>query len=120
MPLANFSKLSKKLNLNPAILLLKIEKVHLTTCRCVANSIEPNQMPHSDASDLVLQGLLRPHSLSEYLCLAFNKMLFSKVLIYFLVLHENMLWYSLEVPQWGASNEYHNPLLTRLMLMVYI
>ena len=26
----------------------------------------------------------------------------------FLFLHENMLWYSWDVPQWDASNEYHN------------
>ena len=42
-----------------------------------------------------------------------QKMLFffstKKVLIFFLFLHKKrMLWYSLEVPHWGAFNEYHN------------
>ena len=26
----------------------------------------------------------------------------------FLFLHENILWYSWDVPQWDASNQYHN------------
>ena len=47
--------------------------------------------------------------MSSILCIALEKVLFfqQKVLVFFLLLHENIhCWYPLEVPLWGASNEY--------------
>ena len=84
----------------------------------VTNRVDPDQMPHSLVSDL---GLFAQACLSQYLGLLRNLGYHSllkhasqkrhfftpKILIFFLFLHENICCgYSLEVLQWGSSNEY--------------
>ena len=52
-----------------------------------------------------------PDNESRHKCIALDKALSStkkKILIFFLFLHENLCCgYSLEAPQWGASDDYH-------------